>query len=289
LRAEVALLAVTVGWGASFVLAKIALGSLGPFTLLFLRFALATTALALAFRRRALALPGGARSVRIALGIGALLFAGFAAQKVGLTHTTPARSGFVTATYVAMTPILARVFLGRAIAGRLGVAVAAVVVGLFLLLAPDAAQGPNRGDLYTLVGALAFAGHLVALDRYTRELPSAALSFAQMASVMLLAAPLAAASEPLPAEIPAGVWGATLFLGLVCSAFAYSVQTWAQRHTSPTRAALIFSLESLFAALISVASGVEALAAPQWVGGLLVVGGVAVGQVPESATESQRN
>ncbi len=276
LRAEVALLAVTVGWGASFVLAKLALGSLGPLSLLFARFVLATLALALVFRGRAFAMPGGAASWRIAIGIGALLFAGFAAQIVGLTRTTPARSGFVTATYVAMTPVLARIFLGRPLAGRLALAVGAVVLGLFLLLAP-AGSGPNRGDLYTLVGALAFAGHLVALDRYARELPTAALSFAQMASVMVLALPFAAATEPLPVKLPAEVWGAMLFLGLVCSAFAYSVQTWAQQHTSPTRAALIFSLESLFAALISVGAGAETLTAWQWIGGGLVVVGVGAG------------
>jgi drug/metabolite transporter (DMT)-like permease len=137
------------------------------------------------------------------------------------------------------------------------------------------------------VCALAFAAHMIALERWSRELPAAALSFAQMAVVMVLALPLALAFESAPREPTARSWAALAYLGLVCSAAGFLGQTWGQRHTSPTRAGLLFSLESLFAALLSVAIGIESLSALQWLGGLLLVGGVMVGELPDEPARAQ--
>jgi drug/metabolite transporter (DMT)-like permease len=289
LRAELVLLGVTVAWGGSFLVVKDSLATFEPFTLITLRFALATAALALGFRRRAFALgQGTAGRARwgTAAWIGALLAAGFAFQTAGLRFTTPARSGFITATYVAMVPLLARVLLKRALSKRVLAAVLAAVAGLYLLTDPSG-SGANLGDALTLVCALAFAAHLIALERWSRELPAAALSFAQMAVVMALALPLALAFESAPREPTASSWAALAYLGLVCSAAGFLGQTWGQRHTSPTRAGLIFSLESLFAALLSVAIGIESLSALQWLGGLLLVGGVMVGELPDEPARAQ--
>jgi drug/metabolite transporter (DMT)-like permease len=283
LRAELLLLFVTVTWGGSFLVVKESLATFGPFTLITLRFTLATAALALVFRRGAFALAQGA-SGRARWGtaawIGALLAAGFAFQTMGLRFTTPARSGFITATYVAMVPLLARVVLKRALRKRVLAAVLAALFGLYLLTDPGG-SGANLGDALTLVGALGFAAHMIALDRWAREFSAAALSFAQMAVVAALALPMALAFERAPHAIGAGSWAALAYLGLVCSAAGFLGQTWGQRHTSPTRVGLIFSLESLFAALLSVAIGAESLTALQWLGGLLLVGGVMVGELPD--------
>jgi drug/metabolite transporter (DMT)-like permease len=287
LRAELVLLGVTLAWGGSFLVVKDALATLEPFTLITLRFAIATAALALVFRRRAFALAQSAASRArwgTAAGIGALLAAGFAFQTAGLRFTTPARSGFITATYVAMVPLLARVLLKRALRKRVLAAVLAAVAGLYLLTDPRGG-GVNLGDALTLVCALAFAAHMIALERWGREFSAAALAFAQMAVVTALALPLALAFESAPRELATSSWAALAFLGLVCSAAGFLGQTWGQRHTSPTRAGLIFSLESLFAALLSVAIGAESLSALQWFGGLLLVGGVMVGELPEEPAE----
>jgi drug/metabolite transporter (DMT)-like permease len=161
-------------------------------------------------------------------------------------------------------------------------AVLAAIAGLYLLTDPRAG-GANLGDALTLLSALGFAAHMVALDRWARELPSAAFAFAQMAVVAALALPLALAFESPPSAVSAGAWAGLAYLGVICSAGAFLGQTWGQRHTSPTRAGLIFSLESLFAALLSVALGAEVLTPLQWLGGLLLVGGVVVGELPDEA------
>jgi drug/metabolite transporter (DMT)-like permease len=289
LRAEIVLLGVTVAWGGSFLVVKDALATFEPFTLITLRFAIATAALALVFRRRALALrQGTAGRARwgTAAWIGALLAAGFAFQTAGLRFTTPARSGFITATYVGMVPLLARVLLKRALRTRVLAAVLAAVAGLYLLTDPGG-SGVNLGDALTLVCALAFAAHMIALERWGRELSAAALAFAQMAVVTTLALPLALAFESAPRAPSASSWATLAFLGLVCSAAGFLGQTWGQRHTSPTRAGLILSLESLFAALLSVAIGRESLSALQWFGGLLLLGGVMVGELPEESATAR--
>ncbi len=283
LRAELVLLGITVVWGGSFVVVKDTLATYPPFTLIALRFALATAVLGLVFRGAAFALGRDAKGRshwRTAWWIGALLWAAFAFQITGLQFTTPARSGFITATYVAMVPLLARVILKRALRKRVITAVLAAVVGLVLLTDPRG-SGANLGDALTLFSALAFAAHMIALERWAREMPPAALSFAQMAVVTGLSLPLAFALEAEPLEFSRGSLAALAYLGVICSAAGFLGQTWGQRHTSPTRAGLIFSLESLFAALLSVALGAELLSASQWLGGLLLLGGVMVGEVPD--------
>lgn len=285
-RAELVLLGVTLAWGGSFVLVKEAVASLGTFWLLTLRFVLASAALALVFGRSAFDLgatvPRGA-AWRSALFVGALLWAGFALQTGGLVFTTPARSGFITGTYVAMVPLLARVFLGRAVTRRLALAVLCAVIGL-ALLSDLRGDGANLGDALTLLGALAFAAHMVALARYAPLLATPALTFVQMASVAACSLPFALASSggALPA-LGIDTLPVLAFLGLVCSAGGFLGQTYGQGHTTPTRAALILSLESLFAALISVAVGAETLTAPQWFGGLLLLSGVIVGELPAAS------
>jgi drug/metabolite transporter (DMT)-like permease len=283
LQAELVLLGITVAWGGSFLVVKDSLATFAPFTLIALRFALATAALGLAFRRGALALGRdrlGRSHWRPAAWIGGLLFVGFAFQTLGLRFTTAARSGFITATYVAMVPLLARLFLKRGLRRHVLVAVLAAIAGLYLLTDPGGG-GANLGDALTLVSALGFAGHMVALDRWARLLPSAALTFAQMAIVAALALPLALAFERAPQAVGMRAWSALAYLGLICSSGAFLGQTWGQRHTSPTRVGLIFSLESLFAALLSVALGAEALTSWQWLGGLLLAGGVMIGELPD--------
>jgi drug/metabolite transporter (DMT)-like permease len=289
-RAELALLGVTLSWGGSFLVVKDTLGALGPLTLIALRFTLAAMALALAFRGAAFALgrdEGGCSRVLPAAGIGALLLAGFVLQTAGLATTTPARSGFITSTYVAMVPLLGRVLLGRRLAPRVGFAVAGALAGLFLLTDPRGA-GTNVGDWLTLGCALAFAAHLLAIERWGAAFSSRALAFAQMATVALVAAPLALALEGAPPALGLRALSAVAYLGLVCSALGFLAQTWGQRHTTATRAGLIFALESLFAALLSVALGAESLTAWQWVGGLLLVGGVVFGESEPLAAPGER-
>lgn len=274
MRAELALVAVAFVWGASFTLVKDALGEITPHWLLCLRFTVAFLALG-AVGRLARA---DAATWAIGLGLGALLYVGFALQTVGLQYTTPAKSAFVTGLYVFLVPVAERVLYGRRIPAALGVAVLLAAVGLFLLLHPGSLEDLNYGDVLTLACAVAFALHIAVLGRYAPRLPARELAALQLLGVALLAGPLALAVESPRLEYSAFVWAVVLFLGLGCSSFAIGVQTWAQRRTSASRTALIFALEPVFAVVFSVAVHGERLSQGEWLGGTLMVAGVMLGQ-----------
>ncbi len=276
-RADAVLVLVALGWGASFVVIKDALGHVGAHGLLAARFGLATLALVVLF-------PGTLRTLdRRTLGAGAalggVLWAAFALQTLGLVHTTPAKSAFLTAVYVPMTPVLARLLFGVRLRMAALASVVAASAGLALLLRPGDLGAFNPGDLLTLGCAVGFALHIVLLDRLAPRLPARLLAILQLGVVGVVSLPVAIASETAPAGVTLSLAMAVVYLALVCSAFAYVAQTWAQRHTPASRVAVIFALESVFAAAFSVGLGVEHLGATEWLGGALVVSGVLAGSL----------
>jgi drug/metabolite transporter (DMT)-like permease len=274
--ADLALIAVAALWGVSFSVTAALLPAVPPHVLLALRFALATAALAV-LRPRAL-LGAGAAAWRAGAVLGLCLYTGFAFQTFGLAHTTPARSAFLTASYVFLVPLLGFAFgrerVGAAVAG--GALLASV--GLALLTGPDVSAEVRRGDLLSALCALGFALHLIGLGRYAGRIPSDVLAATQLAVVTVLALAASLAFEPPRLALPAAAWAGIAYLALGCTTLAYAVQTWAQRTTPPARAALIFALEPAFAALVSVGLGREWLEPREALGGALIVAGVALGE-----------
>jgi drug/metabolite transporter (DMT)-like permease len=211
------------------------------------------------------------------------MLAGFALQTWGLRHTTPARSGFITGLAVLIVPFVARFLLGRPVRAASWVGVALAVAGLAALTRPIGAGLPaavRLGDLLTAGCAVAFALHISFLSEWSPRHPLVAFTFAQV----LVASLGTAALIPLEAvrfdAAGAGVFGATvLYTGVLMTALAFLVQSWGQRHTTAVRAALIFSLEPVAAALFSRFYGGEALEVADWLGGGLIVLGVIAGEV----------
>src|SRR5437899_12742800 len=159
---QLALLLSTLVWGATFPATKAALEEILPFSFLFLRFLLGTVltlGIVLAAGRRL-------RLDRDVLRMSAIatvfLFLGYATQTVGLRYTTASNSAFITALYVVLVPLFLRRF-----DLRLWTALSFAVSGLWLLIRPSAEM--NRGDLYTLVCAVAFALHIIAVEAYVQR------------------------------------------------------------------------------------------------------------------------
>jgi drug/metabolite transporter (DMT)-like permease len=283
-RAEGLLVAVSLGWGASFVVIKDALEQIGPHTLLVARFAVAALALLVLFPR---ALRGlDARSWRAGVGSGVVLWAAFTLQTLGLVHTTPAKSAFLTAVYLPLVPLLGRALFGRALGPGVLASAGFAFAGLILLTWPDAPSGGvGGGEMLTLGCAVAFALHILIVDRSANRVRSRPLAILQLGTTALLGLPFAAFLEPLPRAVPTpgrGWIAAVLYLGLVCSAFAYWAQSWAQRTAQPARVAVIFGLESVFAAAFAVVLYGERLSPAEWLGGGLVVGAVLLGRRSEA-------
>jgi drug/metabolite transporter (DMT)-like permease len=277
--ADVALLILTLAWGTTFLLVKNALAGTSAGVFLLLRFAVATAAIALvvAVRRDR---PTRA-AVRHGLLLGLAMFAGFALQTIGLRFTTPARSGFLTGLAVLIVPFLARFLLRRRVHPAAWLGVALAVGGLLALTRPfgaGVAAEVRTGDLITMGCAVAFAFQIIYTSEWSPKHPLALLTLIQVGTTLGLSA-LFLPFEPVRLAATPALWGTVLYTGLCMTALAFFVMNWAQRHTTAVRAALIFSLEPVAAALFSHLVGGEPLVALDWCGGALIVLGVVVGEV----------
>ncbi len=279
--ADLALLLLTLLWGTTFSLVKEALQGASVGVFLSLRFGVAALVLGAiwAIRRDRV----GERFLRHGALLGLAMLAGFWLQTLGLRHTTPARSGFITGLAVLVVPFIARFALGRRVRLASWAGVALAVVGLLVLTRPlgDAVTPEVRlGDLLTFGCALAFAYQVIFTAEWSPRHPLAPFVGVQVA-VTLAGALLSLLVEGprLAPPSPARFAGVVAFTGVLMTAAAFFVMNWAQRHTSAVRAALIFSLEPVTAALFSAWYWKEPLGPFELAGGGLIVLGVLLGEV----------
>ena len=273
LRSAAAILAVSAIWGVSFVFVKGALESASTFTFLAMRFGLATLFLWLFFRG---ALTAGDWRAELKPGLmaGTALFAGYVTQTSGLRLTTPAKAAFLTTLYIPLIPLLsALVYHTRPrIVEWLGILIA--TSGLVLLTLPESGWEIARGDWLVAGCALPYAIHVLVLGRYAPRANAARLSLYQVGTAALLAG-----GTFWWFETPRVVWNGTLLLGLgfgslMATAVAFALQSWAQKHSSTARAAVLLSTEPVFTALASLAILGERLTSRSLAGAALILGGV---------------
>jgi drug/metabolite transporter (DMT)-like permease len=206
---------------------------------------------------------------------------GFALQTFGLRFTTPARSAFLTGLSVMMVPFLARFLYRRRVHSGAWAGVALAVLGLVLLTRPfagDIGTETRLGDLLTFGCAIAYAFQIIWTSEWSARHALAPLTLVQVGSALALYPLLLPFEQARLAAGPA-LWASVLFTGVAMTAVAFFVMNWAQRHTTAVRAALIFSLEPVAAALFSHWVGGEPLAVLDWTGGGLIVVGVVLGEL----------
>lgn len=267
---------MTAFWGTTFVVVKGALSDGDPYSFLALRFTLGALALTAVARRRML-VPD---TLRRGLVLGVFLFLGFVLQTVGLVSTTPSRSAFITGLYVVFVPVLGLLLFRRAPRVSAWVGVVLSVVGLRYLTGADlgVGHGLSTGDALTLGCAVSYAVHILLTERYAPKSDIVALVAVQLWVVAVLSALCLPFTGARVVWTPAFL-GAVAFCGLIASALALCVQTWAQARTTAVRVALICSMEPVFAGAYSVALGYETLGVREWVGGGLIVLGVLVAEL----------
>lgn len=265
--AVLGLLAVSATWGSSFPLTRVVLEQVGTADFLAVRFGIATLVCLILFHRQVRALP---RSLLLrGVILGTLYGSGQLLQTEGLVTTPASVSGFVTGLYVVLTPLCAAVLLRTRIGGRVWAAAGLATVGLgFLALTGSASIG--AGVWLTATSALLYALHIVALSRWARADQAIGLSVVQLGVTALLAGVGAA---PGGVQLPStgGAWWALIYMALISGALAMVMQSWAQSHLAPSRAAIIMSTEPLWAAAFAVAFFAEALTGRTIVGGLAIL------------------
>jgi len=264
--ATLLLVSVTAVWGSTFFLIHDLVEHVPPADFLAVRFGIAAVVMFVLFRRQTLAL--SRRELRVGVVLGGLYGVAQVLQTTGLAHTDASVSGFITGTYVVLTPVLGAVLLHDRIGRVTWFAVGLATVGLALLSLRGLSVG--IGEALTLLSAILYAGHIVALGRWST--PGAALGLATVqAGVITLVAAVVALPDGLTLPADGRQWASLLYMALAAGALALWAQTWAQAHLTATRAAIVMALEPVFAALFAVTLGGESLTGRMLVGGALVV------------------
>jgi drug/metabolite transporter (DMT)-like permease len=261
-----ALVAVTAVWGSTFVVVKDSVEKMPVTDFLTWRFALAAIAMLLLRPRSVAGL--GASGRRAGLLIGLALGAGYLLQTLGLQSTSAAVSGFITGMFVVLTPLAAAILLRQRPDRAAWAAVVLATVGLGFLSLRGLSVG--SGELLTLGCAVAFSLHIVGLGRWAPSYDVYGLAVLQL---LTTAAMCAVVAVPGGLVVPpdASVWGALALTAIAATAVAFVVQTWAQTRLPPTRAAVIMTMEPVFAGLFAVVAGGEHLGARTLTGAALVL------------------
>jgi drug/metabolite transporter (DMT)-like permease len=189
-------------------------------------------------------------------------------QTEGLRHTSASVSGFVTGMYVVFTPLLAAVILRHKIGRWAWVAVALATIGLGVLSLRGLSMG--TGELLTLASAGLYALHIVGLGAWSTPSNAFGLSSLQMVVIVVVCA-IGAIPGGFTLPSGAGDWTRVIYMALVAGALALIVQTWAQAHLAPTRAAIAMTMEPVFASGFAVVFGSESPTGRMLIGGALVL------------------
>lgn len=289
LLADAGLLLVTAIWGATFVMVKEAVEAFPVFAFLAIRFSMALLFLApfAVVRARRKGWRWNAKELGAGVLIGLALFAGYAFQTFGLQFTMPAKAGFITGLSVVMVPALSALLLRRPPDKGAVIGVFLATAGLVLL----SWQGDTSvmiGDVLVLLGAVSFALHIIALGAFAPTMDNLTLVTVQIATVALLSAGASFVVDrpwPVPAR---QVLGAAVFTGVAATALAFGIQTIAQRFTTPTHTALIFSMEPVWAGLFSFLLIGEQLGPRVLAGGALILAGMLVAELLPAWWEGRR-
>ena len=274
--ADAALVGVTLVWGSTFVIVKGALGGAGPLEFMTLRFAIACCALTLLFFLRARRLTGF--ELRAGLIIGVFLFLGYGFQTAGLQFTTASRAGFITGLSVLAVPLFAFIAMRHRVGWSLIAGIVLAAIGMYLL-SFDGPLAVSFGDLLVFVCALAFAGHIVSISVYAPRFDPIRLAIVQTGFVAVVSGVSTLAVERPIVNPSSAAWIGALYTGLLGTAAVLGVQISVQRYTTPSHAALIFSLEPVFAALFAYLLAGETLGPTGWIGGALILGGMIVAEL----------
>lgn len=275
-RADLMLLMITVFWGASYILTKLALDVLQPFNLTAVRFIIAFIVSAIVFYKNIL--KSDKTTVKYALVLAIILLGVFISMTFGLQYTTASNAGFLISLSVVFIPILALLFLKQKIEKKVIIGVCIAPIGIALLTL-NSQLSVSSGDLLCIICALLFAIHVVATGVFTKKVDSIALGVLQLGFVGFFSLVISMFTETVRLPNTTVSWVSILALSILCTAVGYIVQTTAQQYTSATHTGLILSLEPVFSAIFAFAVLGEILSIKGYAGAAILMFSVLIAEV----------
>ncbi|MCR5283159.1 MAG: DMT family transporter [Lachnospiraceae bacterium] len=280
-------------WGVAFVAQTVGMQHVGPWTFVCFRYILSTlvllpvTALSLrqAKRARADALPTQTDKKSLpptllgGLCCGFFLGTASIAQQLGMQQTSPGKAGFITALYVVLVPLIG-LLIGKRPSGRIWISVCFGLCGLYLISVKSGFT-IEKGDALVMLCALLFSLQILSADHFSRKVTSAiALANVEffVSAMIALCGMLLFETPRLPALLDAAI--PILYAGIFSGGIAYTLQIVAQKHTDPTVASLLMSLESVFALLAGFVILHQMLSIRELIGCGLVLAAVILAELP---------
>ena len=284
LSGVIALSGATVIWGSAFIAQSVGMDKIGPFTFQAVRCFLAVVFL---FPASALFSKGkpfwkswaDPALWRSGVICGLALFAASSLQQIGLVYTDAGKAGFLTAMYIVFVPFLG-LFLGQKPGRNALLSLIPAIVGLYLLSCTSV-SGINKGDVLLLLCAVAFSVQILLIDRHCAGLDGLKLNCIQALVAAVLSVPWALLTETVDASRIASCWLPLGYAGVLSMGVAYTLQIVGQKRVAPSAAALLMSLESVFAALFGWLLLHETMTKAELLGCVLVFAAVVISQLPE--------
>lgn len=283
-KADFMLGIVASAWGIAYLLMKIGLESIPPYSMIALRFVIAFAVVAVIFFRKLLQTTK--RTLLYGASLGLLLFGVFAFLMRGLETTSASNGAFLISTSVVLVPIV-HAILSRRLPERpiiIGTVLTMVGIG-FLVLQQSFAL--HSGDILCLFGAITYTFQILLTDRLTRKEDSLLLGIWQLGFTGLYGVIFTVLFETPTLPSTPAEWGAILGLALICSSFGFVVQPVAQRYTTPEHTGLLFALEPVSSALLAFIFLHEVLSIKSYLGAVLVLVGVLIASAMPSGKKKR--
>lgn len=282
LRADLLMLITAMIWGSVFVAQQLGMENIGPFLYSGLRFALASLVLIpviLLLQRRSRQ-PSPAASRGLLLGgviMGLALAIGINLQQVGLMFTTVTNSGFITGLYVIVVPLLG-LFIGQKSSLGIWLGASLAVVGMFLLSVGEGFTVAS-GDWLQLAGAFVWGIHVLLVGFFASRHDPLRLALIQLVTCAVISLALALVFETATLDGILKATPAILYGGIFGVAIGFTLQVIAQQHAIASHAAIILSLEAVFAAIAGALLLGEMLALRGYLGCALMFAGMLLAQL----------
>ncbi|WP_277372555.1 DMT family transporter [Pseudomonas sp. AA-38] len=282
LRADLLMLLTAMIWGSAFVAQRLGMDSIGPFLYTGLRFALACLALLPVLmllqrgkRQRPVALDRSTLLGGVSMGL--VLALGINLQQVGLLFTSVTNSGFITGLYVIVVPLLG-LFIGQRSSLGIWLGASLAVLGMFLLSVGEGFS-VAPGDWLQLAGAFVWGIHVLLVSFFASRHDPLRLALIQFVTCALISLLLAAIFETATPDGILAAAPAILYGGLLGVAVGFTLQVVAQQHAIASHAAIILSLEAVFAAIAGALLLGEVLALRGYLGCALMFAGMLIAQL----------
>lgn len=253
LKSNLLLLLAAAIWGFAFVAQRVGMEYVGPFTFNGVRFALGAISLLplILFYKKTQDAGGSQHDLKSVVGAGlfagVVLFLGATLQQIGLIYTTAGKAAFITCLYIVIVPMLG-IFLKQYISMSTWFGCIIAIVGLYLLCVKESFF-ISYGEVLELIGAFFWSIHILVIDRFSRKVDVLKLSFVQFITCSVLSISVALFIETISVETLRQALVPILYGGICSVGIAYTLQVVGQKHAEPSHAAIILSMETVFAAL----------------------------------------